>query len=68
MNWYKKALNLGEIKARLEKSLGLEKYAPTKEEIKEMKRKNKEKSKKNDKDDGCQHSLDIHCDGGDDGW
>ena len=20
------------------------------------------------KEDGCSHSLDIHCDGGDDGW
>lgn len=26
------------------------------------------KKKKDKEDGGCSHSLDMHCDGGDDGW
>jgi len=60
MNWFKKAqLNYDEIKDHFEKILGLGKYKPNPNEF---------KKKKSKRDGECQHSMDMHCDGGDDGW
>ena len=65
MSWYKKTQNntitgkLEKIKDHWEKILGLGKYKP----------KPSNKPKKEPKRDGeCMHSMDMHCDGGDDGW
>lgn len=59
-NWYKKAqnnLNMEKIKDKWQKALGLGKYAP------------KPCGKKKPKENGeCLHSLDIHCNGKDDGY
>jgi hypothetical protein len=65
MNWYKKTqlTEYAEIKDYLEKILGLGKYAPSEEELLKIK-----KERKNNNSCDCQHSLDIHCDGGDDGY
>lgn len=53
MSWYKKT------KDQLEKSLGLGKYEP---------KPAAKKKKKPERDGECLHSLDIHCDGEDDGY
>ena len=62
MNWYKKSITddswAKKVKDDLEKMLGLGKYKPDPSELK--------KKKKDDCE--CQHSMDMHCDGGDDGW
>lgn len=59
-NWYKKAqkLDLEKIRDHWEKILGLGKYKPN-----DIPKKNKKK-----KNDECSSSLDMHCDGGDDGY
>ncbi len=58
MNWYKRALTPEEFEDKMQRVLGLGKYKPDPSEIKKTKKQETE---------SC-HSLDPHCDGGDDGW
>ena len=59
MNWYKKALTPEEFEDNIQRALGLGKCKPDPKNIK--------KPKKQECPESC-HSLDPHCDGGDDGW
>jgi len=63
MNWYKKSKKidkqLEKIKDHFKKVLGLGKYKPDSKDFKKPKRK---------RDGECSHSLDMHCDGTDDGY
>ena len=71
MNWYKKSQKFwhtkckeqgievsDEMKDHINKMFGFGKYKP---------KPTKKKEKKEECSDCC-HSLDPHCDGGDDGW
>jgi len=63
MNWYKKSKKidkqLEKIKDHFKKVLGLGKYKPDPKDFKKPKKK---------RDGECLHSLDMHCDGTDDGY
>jgi hypothetical protein len=64
MNWYKKALNIEEVKDHWEKCLGLGKYTPE-----PMTDEDRENWKKNRKPREPQHSMDMgEYEGDDDGW
>jgi len=60
MSWYKKAKfnTIDDLRDHWEKILGLGKYKP----------KNIVKKKEKKEYNGPCHSLDMHCDGGDDGY
>ena len=60
MSWFKRAQSTEELKDHFERILGLGKYKPYPSKFKKKKRK--------EEDMECCHSLDPHCDGGDDGW
>lgn len=64
MNWYKRALNIEEVKDHWEKVLGLGKYQPP-----PMTDEDRENWKKNRKPRDSYHSMDMgEYEGDDDGW